>query len=109
MGIEEEIERAGAIIRYGCPRWLQLFVRRGVAGITLGRRIYIREKTAGRRLLLHELQHVRQIERLGVLRFYTRYLREYASHRRRGLPPEEAYRRISLEIEAFAAEEQESV
>lgn len=110
MGIEAEVERAGAIIRRGFPWWLRPFIRREVSGITLGRRIYIRDGVADlRRMMLHELQHVRQIERLGLLRFYTRYLREYASHRRRGLPPEEAYRRISLEIEAFAAEEQESV
>ncbi len=97
------------LIRYRFPWWLRLIVRRGVSGITLGRRIYVREDTADRRLLRHEFEHIRQIERLGMFNFYTRYLREYAVNRLRGMSRDEAYRRISLEIEAFAAEEEESV
>ena len=108
--LQQSIDGLGAVVCRGFPWWLRLVVQRGVSGITLGRRIYIRHGIADlRRLLLHELQHVRQIERLGVVGFYTRYLREYAAHRWRGLPPEAAYRRISLEIEAFAAEQEESV
>jgi len=52
---------------------------------------------------------VRQIARLGVFRFYWSYLREYAANRRRGCSSAEAYRKISLEIEAFAAEGEETL
>jgi len=48
--------------------------------------------------------HVQQIARLGIVRFYWRYLREYISLRRSGLSSAEAYQRISFETEAFAAE-----
>jgi hypothetical protein len=47
---------------------------------------------------------VRQIERVGLLRFYWRYLREYVANRRAGMPPPEAYRRISFEQEALIIE-----
>ncbi len=55
-------------------------------------------------LLRHELVHVGQIARLGFVRFYWRYLREYITLRRRGFSSAEAYQRISFEVEAFAAE-----
>ena len=84
------------------------FLLRGVAGITLGRRIYIEGENV-EAILRHELVHFRQIQRLGVFRFYWSYLREYLTNRRRGMPPSEAYRRISLEEEAFGAEGSENL
>ena len=81
---------------------------RGIAGITLGRRIYLAPGVAGaalERLLRHELTHVNQIVLHGLLRFYWRYVVEYVSHRWQGLPPVEAYRSISFEKEALEAEE----
>lgn len=99
---------ARARIRIGYPWWLRLFLMRGVAGITLGRRIYVSPHVAGRqleRLLRHELAHVQQMARYGLLRFYWRYLAEYVSHRRAGLSSLAAYRNISFEKEALAAEE----
>jgi hypothetical protein len=89
------------------PRWLRPFLSRGVIAITLGRRIYIAATVAEdelEALVRHELVHVAQIGRLGLIRFYWRYVNEYITLRRRGLPPAEAYRRISFEVEAFAAE-----
>lgn len=85
-----------------------MVVFKGVAGITLGRRIYIAPYVTGReleRLLRHELAHVRQISRHGLLAFYWLYLVEYVRHRRAGLSSAEAYRSISFEKEALAAEE----
>lgn len=109
-GLQQSVDESRAIVRFGFPWWLRPFLMRGVAGITLGRRIYLDSGVAGMgRLLRHELVHVRQIERLGVVRFYSTYVREYLRNRRSGSSPSEAYRRISLEIEAFAAEEEESV
>jgi|SRR5581483_4386264 len=101
--------RKAAIIRRGFPWWLRPFLMREVAAITLGRRIYLAPAVADvERLLRHELVHVRQIERLGWFRFYFTWVREYLGNRRRGDSSHQAYRRISLEQQAFAAEENES-
>ena len=97
-----------SIIRDGYPWWLRLFLFRNVAAITLGRRIWIASGVQGEarvRLLRHEQVHVDQMCRLGMPRFLFRYLREYLANRLHGLNADEAYRRISFEVEAFAAEE----
>jgi hypothetical protein len=89
------------------PWWLRPFLMRGVIAITLGRRIYVAADHASEKLeelLRHELTHVRQIAQLGLVRFYWRYLREYIALRRRGMSSSEAYRNISFEVEAYAAE-----
>ena len=98
----------GAIVKYRFPWWLRPFLLRGVAGITLGRRVYIEGPNA-EGILRHELVHVRQIQRLGALRFYWSYVREYLANLRKGMTSAEAYRRISLEEEAFAAERESGV
>ena len=99
---------AGVLVRYRFPWWLRPFLLRGVAGITLGRRVYI-EGSDPESILRHELVHVQQIARLGIARFYWVWIREYFEHRSRGYSSPEAYRRISLEIEAFAAEREETL
>lgn len=87
--------RDGAVIvlsRWAAP---------GAAATTLGRFIFMRESAAGsRRLLRHELVHVRQWRRLGVTGFGIRYLGAYARWRLRRYPHWAAYRRVPLEIEA---------
>ncbi|HVR41392.1 MAG TPA: DUF4157 domain-containing protein [Thermoanaerobaculia bacterium] len=101
-----------ARVRIGYPIWLRPFLARNVAAITLGRTIFIAKSFASRpqdeldRLLRHELAHVRQVERLGLLRFLWRYAGEYVRLRLARVPPGEAYRRISFEVEARAAEEE---
>ena len=75
---------------------------RSVAAITLGRRIYARELSEA--LLWHELTHVRQMRRLGLVRFAWRYVGEYVGNLRSGMSASDAYRNISFEREAFAAE-----
>ena len=104
--VQRAIAETGVIIKYRFPWWLRPFLLGGVAGITLGRRIYI-EGANPESILRHELVHVGQIQRLGLIRFYWTYIREYVANLRRGLPSAEAYRRISLEKEAFAAERRE--
>ena len=47
---------------------------RGVSGITLGRRIYLAAGVDVVRSLRHELVHVRQIARVGVIPFYWQWL-----------------------------------
>ncbi|HET7711455.1 MAG TPA: hypothetical protein VFL80_05960, partial [Thermoanaerobaculia bacterium] len=81
---------------------------KGVVGITIGRRIYLAKNVAPEmieRFLRHELMHVRQIGRVGFLRFYWRYVREYLRNRRAGMTSADAYRNISFELEASAAED----
>ena len=106
--IEQAITDVRAKVRFRYPWWLRPFLLRGVAGITLGRRIYLDDAVSPRnleRFLRHELAHVRQIGRVGFFIFYWRYVTEYIAHRRRGLSSSEAYRSISFEVEATAAEE----
>ena len=93
-----------AIVRVGYPWWLRLVLHRRTIAITLGRRIYIAEGHATDALLRHELVHVRQAGELGVMRFLWRYAAEYVRNRRRGMTHDDAYRAISFEAEAFAAE-----
>ena len=76
-------------------------VPRGAAAITLGPLISVRRAHAESRYLLHhELVHVRQWRRYGVLGFGTRYLGAYAVWRLRRKGHHGAYLRIPFEIEA---------
>lgn len=105
--IQNAIAASRAKVRTRFPWWLRPFLMRGVLAITLGRRVYVAAGVAEgeiEQLLRHELVHVQQIARLGVVRFYWRYFREYIALRRRGLSSAEAYQQISFETEAFAAE-----
>lgn len=82
-------------------RWVGGPVPRGADAITIGRVISVRRRAAGSaRLLRHELVHVRQWRRFGVLGFLRRYLGAYLRWRARGYPHWGAYRRIPLEVEA---------
>jgi len=86
---------------------MRLFLPGNVVAITLGRRIWIAPELtdAQRELVLrHEMVHVRQMARLGVIVFLARYLGEYVGNRFRGMGHDGAYRAISFEREAFAAE-----
>ncbi len=76
-------------------------VPRGADAITLGRLISIRKGSEHSPYLLrHELVHVVQWRRLGVVGFGVRYLGAYAIWRLRRKGHDGAYRRIPLEIEA---------
>ena len=88
----------------GFPWWMRPFLMRGVAAITIGRRVWVRPDAYSDGLLRHELAHVRQMRELGVLRFLWRYLGEYVRNRLNGMSADDAYRNISFEREAFAAE-----
>ncbi|MEA2339483.1 MAG: hypothetical protein QOE82_3490 [Thermoanaerobaculia bacterium] len=94
-----------AVVRIGYPWWLRPLLHRRIAAITLGRRIYVAAGCASEAILRHELVHVRQAGELGLLRFLWRYIAEYLRNRRRGMCHDLAYRAISFEAEAFAAED----
>ena len=112
MNLSDELQQAvaesGARLRFRFPAWLRPFVFRGITAITIGRRVYVRapaEPDGLERLLRHEIGHVRQINRIGLIRFYVRYGAEYVRNRRAGMTSWDAYRAISFEREAAVAED----
>ena len=80
--------------------WVGGPVPKGMAGITLGPLVIVRDGCVTERLLRHELVHVRQWRRHGVLGFGVRYLGHYALWRLRRKGHHGAYLRIPMEIEA---------
>jgi hypothetical protein len=77
------------------------FLTPGIAGMTLGRLILLRQgHEHDRDLIAHELVHVRQWRELGAARFLVRYLGAYARGRWRRLGHRAAYEAIPLEAEA---------
>ena len=77
--------------------------------MTVGRLILVLrdDDRSGRRVLLaHELVHVEQYDRLGIIRFLRRYVNEYARNLWRLRSHRKAYLAISSEVEARAAAEQ---
>jgi len=73
----------------------------GATATTFGPVILMRRRGIGnRRLLRHELEHVRQWREYGVVGFGRRYLGSYVRWRLRGHGHRAAYRRIPFEIEA---------
>jgi hypothetical protein len=91
-----ELER-----RDGYWRWVGGPVPPGAAAITLGRLIVVRARAAGDpHLLRHELVHVEQWRRLGVVGFLARYLSAYLRWRLRAHDHRGAYLRIPLEVDA---------
>lgn len=109
--LQELVARSRAKLRAGYPWWLRPWMARNVEAITLGRRIYILPSFLARpsadvaRLIRHELAHVRQVERHGLIGFLVRYVAEFCGHLRRERSYHAAYRKISFEIEANEAEE----
>jgi hypothetical protein len=73
----------------------------GAAATTIGSVIMVRPQWEhDEHLLRHELVHVEQWRRYGVVGFLARYLTPYVRARLRGYPHWAAYRRIPFEIEA---------
>jgi hypothetical protein len=109
--LQAAIADARARVRFDYPRWLRPLLARDVVGITLGRHIYLSPRMLDRppaeveRLVRHELAHVRQVARLGLIVFLWRYAADWIRNRRHGMSSSEAYRNIPFEIEAVAAEE----
>jgi hypothetical protein len=85
----------------GWWRWVGGPVPPGASAITLGPLVVVRRRAArSAHLLRHELVHVEQWRRLGVVRFLWRYLGAYLRWRLRGHGHRAAYLRIPLEVEA---------
>ena len=109
--LKGKIEESRAKVRIGYPWWLRPFLMRDVIAITLGHHIFVRrplESETFERLILHELAHVRQVERLGLVVFLWKYLAEFVRHWARLRSIGAAYAAISFEVEARAAERGDS-
>ena len=86
--------------RDGYRLWEGGPVPKGFDGITLGRLVIVRRGKVSPELLRHEMVHVRQWRRYGVLGFSLRYAGHYVLWRVRGKGHRGAYLRIPMEIEA---------
>jgi hypothetical protein len=81
--------------------WVGGPVPPGADAITIGSVVSVRKAASeSERLLQHELVHVRQWRRFGIVGFLRRYLGSYLRWRLRGYGHWAAYRRIPLEVEA---------
>jgi hypothetical protein len=86
--------------RDGYRLWEGGPVPRGADGITLGSLIIVRRGRVSDYLVRHELVHVRQWRRFGVIGFGVRYVGSYVLWRMRRKDHRGAYLRIPMEIEA---------
>ena len=80
----------------------------GFHGMTVGGLVLVRrddDRSGRRTLLAHELVHVEQYARLGIIGFLRRYVSEYARNLWRLRSHRKAYLAISFETEARAAAE----
>jgi hypothetical protein len=88
------------------PAWLVRLWGKAVSAMTLRTTIYVRADLLDSApsllgpLLVHELVHVQQWARLGVVRFLWKYVAGYVGGRLTGLSHQDAYRAISIEVEA---------
>lgn len=73
----------------------------GVEGIVLYPFIFFSDANPGPVLINHEMIHISQIKKNGILRFYLLYLKEYFVNRLKGMKHNEAYFSISFEKEAY--------
>jgi hypothetical protein len=81
------------------------FLAPGANGMTIGRFVFLRNDgqfDGSRKLIAHELVHVRQYYELGLLRFLARYLRHYVRGLLRLKRHRAAYLAIPFEQWAYA-------
>lgn len=98
-------------VRY--DSWLlKIFTPRNVKAVTLYPYIFIRHRRSEeilnfkQKTLKHEMIHVEQIRRLGVLTFYFDYFYQYLNGLWSTLNHSAAYAQISYEVDAYTREEQ---
>lgn len=75
----------------------------GAAGMTIGRFVFVRrddDRSGDRELLAHELVHVGQYARYGLVGFLTRYVGQYVSALRHHRRHRAAYLAMPFEQEA---------
>ena len=72
-----------------------------VNGIVIYPFIFLAPKDPDPILINHEMIHWHQIQHVGVIAFYIRYLKEYYCHRKQGHSHHQAYMNISFERETY--------
>ena len=80
------------------------FLAPGTSGMTIGRFVFVTSddvRDGTRKLLAHELVHVRQWHELGSIGFLRRYLASYVRQLMRLRKHHKAYRAITLEVDAY--------
>lgn len=83
-------------VKFKFNHWFLRRVFPWATGMTLGHTIlfkYPESHYVGRRTVAHELEHVRQIEREGLIKFYVKYLWYNIRYGYRNNPYEVAARR----------------
>ena len=85
----------GTLLRY----WM-----RNISAVTLARCIVFTTPMdfANTFVRRHEMVHIAQIERDGILRFWLHYLQQYAAARGKGLDHSTAYYAIDYEADAYS-------
>jgi hypothetical protein len=78
---------------------------RRYSAAVLGNHIFVKGSELPERLRRHEMVHVEQVRRYGILGFYSRYLAHYAVNLWRYRSHHKAYWEIPFEKEARAGEE----
>lgn len=90
------------------PRWFRALWARGISAVAMPWAVYLHPRHFGRPLaelgplVVHELTHVDQWRRLGLVGWTRAYLGGYLGNRLRGAGHVAAYRGIGLEVEARA-------
>jgi hypothetical protein len=86
--------------------WFRMFWAKGITAIALPWGIYLHPRRLEAPpgdlgpLIVHELAHIEQWRRLGLVGWLRSYLGDYLRGRRGGSAHHEAYRSIGLEVEA---------
>lgn len=68
------------------------FFRKDIYAFTIGKRIFIRKDQISVKELAHELVHVEQYQRYGIVHFLLKYFLQSLTH---------SYMKIPLEVEAY--------
>ena len=107
------VDPARVLVRVPRRAFLRTWSK-GIQGVTTPWAVYFHPDVAQRlgrgeglrrvgRLMVHELMHVEQLRRMGVVRHSTRYVADYLRGRFRGVSHWDAYLDVRLEAEARAA------
>ena len=80
-----------------------------VEGIVLYPFVLFASQNPSTTLMNHEMIHVMQIKKHGLMTFYFSYLKQYIKFRIKGLNHQNSYHSISFEIEAYKNQKQDPI
>lgn len=89
-------------VKYHYNHWLPKLLK--ADGVTIGRDIFFLDSNPPLHLIKHELVHVKQYEKHGLIGFLVIYLYHYLKGRLKGRSHFEAYYDIPFEVEARKGE-----